>query len=1124
MPLFPVSAAPPIVVPVTPTTTYVRFPHLHEDRLAFIADDDVWIAPVAGGTATRLTNDRAPARTPRFSPDGRWIAYISHRDGHPEVFVVDAAGGESRRLSWWGASATVLLGWTADGRVLAGTNAGQLLRDTVVHAVGLDGRVERMPYGPAWGLARRDDGAVALVTPGSRPPAWWKRYRGGTAPRLWLDASGEGSWSRLLPEDAASVVDPMWVDGRLVFVSDRAAVFPDRADEQANLWVWEGEPGAGEPRQLTRQGPDLGYVRDASTDGRRIVWHSRGRVWMLDRLDGEPRPIELALPGVRPRSFLVKAAEQLNAIAPDHGADGSLMGVRGAVYWVTHRDGPARALVADSAVRVREPQLLGRTGLAVWVTDAAGEDALEVRPLTGDVALEVRPLTGDAAPRLLAEGRLGRVLHLAADPAGGRVAVITHDGRILLVAVADGAITEIGVSGDGEAMHPSFSPDGRYLLWTQPAPQAEMDPQRLMIADLAAAEPAPIALTSGIVHDHSPAFTRDGKHIVFLSNRTFDPIYDEQSFDLAFTGSTRPWLLPISAAEPAPFGPSVEGWRLSAAPGAPGGAGAAGASGAASGADADAPPASPELDVEGAEDRILPFPVPSDAYRELRAADGGVLWVREAGDAGVIGSRRPQFGADPAPDTLEFWSFAERRVIRVADRVDEYAVSGDGTRVVVRTKQDVTVQPAGRKPAEDSGEAVKVDLSRIRLEVDPAAERRQMFDENARLMRDHYWRADMNGVDWEAVAGRWRPVVDAVATHDDLVDLLWETVAELNTSHAYIQPKLPLGDASRRIGLLGADLSPADGGWRIDRILPGLTTDPEARSPLRAAGVDAAPGDLIVAVDGVPVDPAFGPAAALTGAAGKPVELTLRSGSPGSSLAAGTDRRVVVVPLDDEEVLRYQDWVRSRREYVREHSGGRLGYVHVPDMQSKGWAQLHRDLRTASRAEGLIADVRYNRGGHTSQLVISALAAEVIGWNRARHYETAFTYPEVARRGPLVLVANEYSGSDGDIVNAAAQALGLGPVVGVRTWGGVVGIDGRYRLVDGTGVTQPRYSYWFEGKEWGVENHGVDPDIEVVHTPGDYFTAADPQLDRAIAEALARLDAAPAKQPPPMPAPRVRAE
>ncbi|MFC7404022.1 S41 family peptidase [Georgenia alba] len=1083
---------------------YLRYPHVQGDLVTFVAADDVWLAPVEGGRAWRLTHDGAPVRQPRLSPDGRHVAFVSYRDGHPEVMATEIDSGEVRRLTWWGGSVTTVLGWGPDGRILVASNAGEAnIRHAVVKAVGLDGAAERLTYGMASGLAISSKGAVALTTPWSRPPAHWKRYRGGTAPRLWLDKAGKGRWERLLPEEEASLVDPMWIGDALLFVSDRAATFPDRTEEQANLWVWDN-PGKRRPRQLTFQDAETGYVRDATTDGTTIAWHSRGQIWLhdgLEDLDAEPRRLEVTLPATAPVRTAVAPTQNLDALVPDHGGDHSLVAWRGKAFWLAHRDGPAHALAADQGVRVREPVVLGRTGHAAVVTDADGEDALEIHTLDGS-----------AEPRRILGGSLGRVLHLAADPAGERLATISHDGAIRLITLgATGrrgrrapSVREVTSSRHGEALTPSFSPDGRYLIWSQPT-GVEGEMHQIMVLDTST-DADPVALTSGQYHDTSPVVTADGKYVVFLSDRTFDPQYDKHDFALAFAGATRPWLIPIAATEPAPFGPSADGWRLSKPEEQDGKEQAKDQQPSA--------PASPDLDAEGAEERIVPFPVPSAEYRDLRAAKDGVVWVRVVQEEGALGTRRAGVTGEKTPDSLERWSFPDRKVTTIVEKVDSYAVSGDGERLVVRHKDDVVVTPATRKAGEDDAEVVSVDLSRLRLEVDPAAEWRQMFDENARIMRDHFWREDMDGVDWDGVVARWRPVVDQVRSHDDLVDLLWETVGELNTSHAYVMPAKPLGDPDRRLGFLGADLSPAEGGWRIDRILPGESSEPDARSPLRAAGVDARVGDLVVAVDGVPVDPVAGPAAGLTGAANKPVELTLRRG--------GESRRVVVVPLADEEVIRYQDWVRSRREYVRERTDGRLGYLHVPDMMSYGWAQLHRDLRVASRAEGIVADVRYNRGGHTSALVITKLAARVVGWDRSRYYERAGSYPYQAPRGPVVLVANEFSGSDGDIVNAAGQALGVGPVVGVRTWGGVIGIDGRFDLVDGTSITQPRYSFWLEGKGWGVENHGVDPDVEVVHTPAQLFADDDPQLDRAIEEALRLLKKKPAATPPEIPEPKVR--
>ena len=1101
---------------------YLRYPHLHGDLVTFVADDDVWIGPVAGGRAWRITADHVPALSPRFSPDGSHLAYVSHRDAHPEVMVVEVDTGATRRLTWRAASVSKVLGWLDNGRVLIADNAGEgTIRHVMAKAVGLDGSIEHLPWGPVGGAAVRSDGAIAVSTFNRADLAQWKRYRGGTAPRLWLDPTGSGDWRQLLSGEPAGIVDPMWFGDTLMFVSDRAARFPDRADEQANLWAWESVGGDGEaagPQQLTSQGEADGYVRDATSDGSRIVWHSRGDLWLLDQLDGEPRRLDLQVAAPPPGPKSVPAAPHVNRIVPDRGGDGSLVGVQGATFWLTHRGGPARAIVADAALRSRESVLLGSDRAAV-VTDAGS--ALPA----GDDSIEIHRLDGTEAVRHITVAGLGRVLHTAASPNGSSVATVSHDGAIRLIDVTSGDNRAIGRSPYGEAAGLRFSPDSRYLIWSQPIEFEEGEVSQLMLADLTA-EGEPVAVTSGRYHDFSPDFTSDGKSIAFLSNRTFDPSYDSHEFALRFSAATRPWLIPLSAAEPGPFGPSVDGWPISSGndnnpdsnndsdkdtdkPGA-------NTESNKAGVDKDGEIACPDFDAEGAEERVIPFPVPSGDYRDLRAAKGGLLWVKVNRDTGELGTRRAGVDGDPSDDELEFFSFSKRSVATVADGVDFYGVSGDGERLVVRHKDSVHVQPADRRPSEgDSGERVSVDLSRVRLEVEPTVRWGQMFDENARIMTDHFWRADMDGVDWRGVIERWRPLVARLRTDDDLEDLLWETIGELNTSHAYVMPPNPPGDQKRRLGLLGADLSPTDdGAWRIDRVLPGESTEPAARSPLQAAGVDGRQGDLIVAVDGQPVDPVVGPARQLVGAAGKAVELTLRRD--------GADRRVVVVPLGDEQALRYQDWVRSRREYVAEHSQGRLGYVHIPDMMSSGWAQLHRDLRMASQAEGIIADVRYNRGGHTSQMVLARLGAKVIGWGTARHLSQPSTYPSQAPRGPVVFVANQYSGSDGDIVNAAAQAMGLGPVVGVRTWGGVVGIDGRFDLVDGTVITQPRYAFWLEGKGFGVENHGVDPDVEVVHTPADYHRDADPQLDRAIAEAFRQLDEFPAAAPPSMPEPKVR--
>ena len=1057
------------------TSAYLRFPHLRGELVAFTAEDDVWLAPLDGGRAWRVSADNVPVTHPRISPDGTTVAWTSTRDGAPEVHIAPVAGGPSKRLTHWGSWRTQVRGWTPDGQVLAITTHGQAnLRRSWAHAVPLDGGPSTvLPYGLVGHVAHGPH-TVLLSAPMGREAAWWKRYRGGTAGKLWIDREGQGEFVRLHEELHGNLEFPVWAGERIAFLSDHegvGAVYSSLADGS----------------DLRRHTPlDGFYARHAAGDGTRVVYASAGELWILDDLDGaEPRRLDIRLGGQRAdrQPFAVNASHWFGSAAPDHTARGSAVAVRGAVHWVTHRSGPTRALAAEPGVRARLPRTFRAEGeeWVVWVTDAEGEDALEFAPATG--------LAPGATPRRLAAGQLGRVLGLAMAPDGSRAAVAAHDGRVLLVERETGEVREIDRSEDGDVTGLVFSPDSAWVAWSHPGPRPLRQLRIAHTTDLTVTEATPLRF-----RDYAPAFTLDGKHIAFLSNRSFDPVYDEHVFDLAFVVGDRPHLITLAATTPSPFGPQRHGLPFDTpdkdeTP------------------DSEGTPAT-RIDLEGLADRIVPFPVEAARYSGLRAAKDGVLWLRHPVQ-GVLGVSRAT-PDDPDPKTeLERYDLVQHRLEHLAADADHFRVSGDGKRVLLWTDGRLKVVPSDRRASNDdaSDTNITVDLSRVRQTADPSAEWRQMYEETGRIMRDHFWRPDMSGVDWTGVLDRYRPVLDRVATHDDLVDLLWEVHGELGTSHAYVMPHGGYGNGPGQ-GLLGADISRhQDGSWRIDRILPTETSDPDARSPLAAPGVAVRAGDAIAAVGGQPVDPVTGPGPLLVGTAGKPVELTI------SPSGGGEVRHAVVVPVADEEPLRYHAWVADRRAYVHERSGGRIGYLHVPDMQAPGWAQIHRDLRVEVAREGLVVDVRDNRGGHTSQLVVEKLARRIVGWAVPRGLRP-YSYPADAPRGPVVAVANEFSGSDGDIVNAAIKALGIGPVVGTRTWGGVIGIDSRYRLVDGTLVTQPKYAFWLEGYGWDVENRGVDPDVEVVQRPQDYAAGRDVQLDEAIRIALAALEETPAKTPP----------
>ena len=1070
------------------TAPYLRYPHLSGDLLTFVAADDVWLAPVDGGRAWRLTDEHAPAINPRLSPEATHVAWAAVRGRGREVFCTEVDGGSITQLTFWGSPQTNVLGWTEDGRILVSSAAGEhQIRDWWLKAIDLDGHVEPLAYGPASGLARGADGTVVVGSAWAREPAYWKRYRGGTAAQLWIDRAASGRYERLLPDLDAGLAWPMWLDGRIAFVSDHNGV--------GNVWSVDAD--GGDLRAHTHHGSDDGYVRTASTDGTRITYHALGDVFVMDTLETEPHRVPISLGGAltgRDRRRLVTDHEVASA-RPTHDGAGVVVQVRGQAFHLTTRSGPARALAATAGVRVRDAQPLGATARSVHVSDASGDDAIEVVTIDGT-----------DPPGVLAAGNLGRVLSMAAAHDGSTVAVVSHDGRILVVDVESGDVDEVGHGTRGEPTGLAFSPDGRWLAWSQPVGR-QFSQLRAVDLSVASGNRSSVALTGGRFVDTEPVFTSDGDHLAFLSTRTFDPMYDRYVFAMSIPSGTRPWLLPLRATTPSPFGPSVEGWSLrDPAVQPPTADGEGEQPPPAPTPPAAGPPPPVDIDVDGIEERVVAVPVPAGDYRSLRVADTALLWLHVPVH-GVLGTGA---AADRPPrPAFERYDLTARKHDVLREEVDGFEVTGDGGYVLLRDRDKLTAVPSDRKVPDDDPSRVDVDLTRIHAELDPIAEWHQMFDETVRLMRDHFWRDDMGGTDWDAVAARYRPLVERAGGHDDVVDLLWETVAELGTSHAYVIPPDDASAPEEVQGLLGADLVVADDGtWSIATILPGESSDPRAASPLRAAGVGAEPGDVVTEVGGKPVDPVFGPGPGLVGTAGSPTELTLQRGDE--------RRRVVVVPLADDEPLRYQAWVADRRRYTAERTDSRVGYLHIPDMMAEGWSQLMRDLTLAIDCEGIVVDVRYNRGGHLSQLVAEMLARRIYGFQLGRH-AGAFTYPDHAPRGPIVFVANQWSGSDGDIITAMAQEMGIGPVVGVRTWGGVVGIDGRFTLVDGTAVTQPRYATWIRNRGFTVENHGVDPDIEVAMTPSDWVAGADPQLDTAIDEVLSLLTQHPAIEPPEVP-------
>ncbi|XUL90331.1 S41 family peptidase [Streptomyces galilaeus] len=1057
--------------------SYLRLPHLNGDLLSFVAEDDLWLAPVdGGGRAWRLTVDRTKVGHPRFSPDGRHLAYTTWRSLVPEIHLVPVDGGPGRRLTYWGSADTQVCGWTPEGDILAVASHGEPFSYfTWAHKVPTDGDPGgRLPWGPVSDIQLADIGGErqTLLLTGTPPhePAAWKRYRGGAMGRLWLHGR------RLLADLEGHLHSPMFVDGRIAFLSDHEGI--------GNLYSCSYD--GSDLRRHTDH--DAFYARHAASDGTRVVYQCAGDLWIVDDLSAAsvPRKLDVRLSGPRPgrRTYQVPAAQHVDGISVDETGRASAVVVRGSLYWLTHRDGPARTITDTPGVRVRLPEMLGSGGQVAYVTDADGEDAIEIAYLPR--------ATGDRAPRRLASGELGRVLELVSDPAGERLAIAAHDGRLLLLDATEdsnGEVTELICSINGPVRDLAFSPDGSWLTWSHPGIGRSL--RQIKMARIK--DRLIVDVTNGRFEDENPVFTRDGRYLAFLSWRGFDPVYDVHTGDLSFPLGCRPYLVPLSSATPSPFALTPEGRP------AAGGLDAAeddeGADGAVT------------VEVEGLESRVTPFPVSASKYSALYpVSGGGLVWLRWP-ISGALGETFANPDDTSGRPTLEYFNISKAKKSELVDHLDWFAVSGDGSRLVVVDEDELRAVPSTESGDGDS--TVWIDLRRILHEVDPPAEWRQSYEEAGRLIRAYYWDPQMCGIDWNGVLNQYRPLVERVASPDDFADLLREVLGELGTSHAYVTPSRRNEGPphyQRRQGLLGANFVRREGGWTVARILPGESSDSKARSPLAGTGIRE--GAVLTHVDGRPVDQLTGPYPLLAGAGGTTVELTFTPAE-----GEGGARRVAVVPLIDERPLRYQDWVAKRRAVVRELSGGHCGYLHIPDMGGSGWAQFNRDLRLEVSRPALIVDVRGNAGGHISELVVEKLTRTILGWDLTRNAQPV-SYASNAPRGPVVALADEATSSDGDMITAAFKLLKLGPVVGQRTWGGVVGMTGRHQLGDGTVITVPMNAAWFDAYGWSVENRGVTPDLEILRTPLDWAEGRHAQLDDAIRLALDLLAIHPPAAPP----------
>lgn len=1066
-----------LIAPSLAAPGYLRTPDLHGDQLAFSAEGDLWLAPAAGGDAIRLTRHVGVESHPRFSPDGSRIAFTASYDGNAEVYVVEASGGEPLRITW-DPSHDEIVGWIdAETLVFRSNRAEPHGRHELFTVPATGGDPVRMPLGWAALLSVDPESGRYAFNRISREYRTWKRYRGGTAQDIWVGHPDEADYQKVTDFDGTDAF-PMWHGGRIYFVSDLGGT--------SNLWSMAAD-GSDRTQHTSHTEWDVRWP--AMGDDGRIAYMLAGDVWIFDPASGSDAVAAIELPSDRSRTRTrypdPSSTFTWAHISPD--GDRVLYTTRGEIFSVPVEEGVTLPITSGSGSRESWGAFSPDGERVVFVTDRDGEEAIVSADAWG---------RGDERV-IVPAGEAGWHFPPSFSPRGDQIAWSDHT-QTLWVAPADGSGTprKVATAEQEEIRHYRWSPDGRWLAYDM------VDRQNLRSVWIwDRTEGRSHRVTGASTDDHSPAWDPKGRYLYFVGERHVSPMIGRRDFSYVVSSSSRPYAMLLR--------PDVEVPFLDRA-GAP-------------------PPVAPEEDrktrkkkkrkkklgiedeadgvepiqitFEGISERTVRFPIDHGTYDDLSASEDTVYLMSYT----PRGMNDQLEDSKPGGKLLAF-DLDEEEVSTVKDGVGGYELSSDGETLLMLSRGGSLLVGDGHSDPEP------VDLSGIVLELDPREEWAQIFHEGWRHMRDFYWDASMGGVDWAAQRDRYASLLPRLSNRSDLRDVMGELIGELATSHTYVWG----GDEEARprvsIGLLGAELVREGDAYRVAQIFRGDPAD-EVRSPLAEPGVGLSEGDYILKINQRPFPAELPYTAALHGLAGRSVLLTVndRNSTRGA-------RDVIVTPMRSERSLRYADWVRRNREQVEAASGGRFGYVHIPDMSTRGLVQFERWFYPQLDKEGLVVDVRWNGGGFVSQLILERLRRPVVSFDRARG-GGIYTYPAAVLNGPFVVLTNEHAGSDGDIFPASVQAEGLAPVIGMRSWGGVVGIRADKQMTDGGGLTQPEYAFWWPAHGWGIENHGVDPDIEVQNLPQELAEGTDSQLLRGLTELEALWKASPPIVPDFGPAP-----
>ena len=1036
---------------------FLHQPDISSELIAFIYAGDLWTVPVEGGTARRLTAHPGRESNPRFSPDGRWIAFSAEYDGNTDVYLIPSEGGQPNRLTYH-PSPDIVQGWAPDGKSVffkSGRTSHNRKFNTLF-TVGLDGGFPQELAIPMAEFADwSPDGRFIAYNPIYQ--FWqpdWRRYRGGTAPPVWIVSLKDYSYTEIPRRDSNDMY-PVWVGETVYFLSDRNRVM--------NLFAYNTQNGS--LKQLVNHGEsDIKYL---GSGGGLIVYGVEGYIYVYDPGTGQSRQVIVSVPsdltGLRPD--FKNVASQISNFDLSPTGRRAAFEAHGEILTVPAEKGDSRNVTQSPGAMDRYP---------AWSPD--GKTLAYFSDADGEYALYLSDQMGKEAPRKISLPNPSFYFQPVWSADSQKIAFTDKSLNIWYLDKNE----EKPVKVDAFSASPVWSPDSRWLAYKR------YQVTRYGVIFLYSLDQKKtFQVTDGMSDADSPLFDRAGKYLFFLASTNTGPLkspLDMSSRERLFSYSL--YLVVLRDDLPSPFAPVSDEEKPEP-------------KGDETKQQEESAKVPFRIDLEGMSQRILSLPVRAGVYVRLASAEDGSLFILESSVRWEEDEHTFQ------GSNLWRFDFKSRKSEAFLSAVEAFSVSADGKRLLYKSGDSWFIVAASVKP--NAGEG-KLDLSSMTIRVDPRAEWEQMFQEAWRLNRDFLYDPNMHGVDWKAIRERYAGYLPDLAWRGDLNELMSMMLGELCVGHSYVR-----GGAFPEVkrvpgGLLGADFEIAGGRYRLRKIYSGLNWNPSLRAPLTEPGVKLKAGDYILRVNGKELTPAVNIYSLFENTAGRQVKLFVNSVPQETG-----GREVVVVPVETERPLRLLDWVEGNRKKVEAMTGGRVGYIYLPDTGYLGFLYFNRYFYSQTDKEGLIVDERFNDGGQAANYIIDTLAQPLLNYWAPRDgpdYATPFG----AVFGPKAMIINEYAGSGGDAMPFYFRERAVGPLVGKRTWGGLVGIGGEPLLMDGGYVTAPSFAAFSKEGKWLIENEGVPPDYEIEMAPALVVQGRDPQLEKAVELVLEALKKNPPKK------------